>query len=103
MMADKYILVNGKPSLESDLIKWAKWFEKADQERIIEKTQIQDVEIPTVFLGLDHQFGSGSPLLYETLVFGGILDGEMDRYSTYEGAKMGHRSMVAKVIESRKN
>ena len=52
-----------------------------------------------LFTGLDHSFRSGNspPVLYETLVFGGSLDGEMDRYSTFEEAVSGHRRMVARV------
>ena len=53
-----------------------------------------------VFLGLDHSFGSGPPLLFETMVFGGPLDEEMDRYTTWDEAEAGHKAMVKRVQES---
>ena len=38
--------------------------------------------------------GEGPPILFETLVFGGPLDGEMDRYSSWDDAQVGHEMMV---------
>lgn len=59
-----------------------------------------DVEVSTVWLGLDHSFGlGGPPLIFETLVFGGPMDGEMDRYPTLDAAQAGHDQMVAAVRE----
>jgi hypothetical protein len=50
-------------------------------------------------LGLDHNFSeNGPPILYETMVFGGALDGEQDRYCTREEAVSGHALMVKRVI-----
>ena len=61
-------------------------------------TYVGDARISTVYLfGIDHQFGDGPPLLYETLVFDGLLDGEMKRYTTQKQAKAGHKAMVARV------
>jgi hypothetical protein len=56
------------------------------------------VEISTVFLGLDHNFGQGPPLLFESMVFGGEDDGEMVRYSTWEEAETGHKLLVEKYL-----
>ena len=56
----------------------------------------------TVFLGLDHNFGGGTPILWETLVFGGPLDGEMSRYETRLQAMQGHEAMVARVRDHNK-
>ncbi len=95
----KYILVNGKPKLEQDLIKWATWYETSDEERIVGKTVINDIEVSTVFLGLDHGFGVSRLILYESMVFGGRLDGEQNRYSTLVEAWKGHRVLVKKVRE----
>ena len=35
--------------------------------------------------------------MFETMVFGGKLDGTMDRYATYGQAKAGHAAMVLRV------
>jgi len=50
-----------------------------------------------VFLGLNHSFGEGPPLLFETMVFGGALDQEQARYTTWEQAEAGHKQMLARV------
>lgn len=55
------------------------------------------VRVSTVFMPLNHQFGDGPPLVFETMVFGGPLDGEMERYSTKQDAEVGHAAMVRRV------
>jgi hypothetical protein len=52
------------------------------------------VEVSTVFLSLNHSFANGPPLVFETMVFGGPLDGQQDRYSTRADALAGHARMV---------
>lgn len=54
-------------------------------------------EVSTVFLCLDHGFGDGPPVLFGSLVFGGPLDGEGGRYSTWEAAEAGHAALLARV------
>ena len=100
--SDKYILdSNQDPVAETDLFVWAEWFERAsrNRERTVQKTELGNSVVSTVFLGLDHSFGddSGIPILYETLVFGGALADEMQRYSTKEQALEGHRQMCNRV------
>jgi hypothetical protein len=54
--------------------------------------------VSTVYLGVDHSFGNGPPLLYETMVFGcGKHDKYQRRYSTQEEALAGHWETVAMV------
>jgi hypothetical protein len=68
---------------------WARRME--DQEyRIIGNTQIGDVEVSTIWLGLDHHWGGGPPILFETMIFGGEYDRWQIRYSTEEEARAGH-------------
>jgi hypothetical protein len=89
---DKYILVDDEP-VAVDLMTWARWYEKAD--RTIAKAYIGKVLVSTVFLGLDHSFGSdGPPILYETMIFRGRHDGYQERYSTLAEAKAGHAKAV---------
>lgn len=94
-MNDRYVLDGHNAVPEPDLIKWAMQFEKAD--RHVAKTETPKGNVSTVFLGLDHSFGSGPPLLFETMVFDGKLDGEQDRYSTWDEAIAGHKRMVERV------
>ena len=85
----KYILDKlGNPVLETDVLKWARWYEKAD--RLIVEDKIGEVLISTVFLGLDHSFGLGLPLLYETMIFGGKHNQFQERYSTRDKTIAGH-------------
>ena len=94
-MNGKYILVDGEPC-EADLMTWATWFESAD--RIIARTEQGGVMVSTVFLGVDHNFSpEGAPVLWETMVIGGPLDGEQDRYTSLAAAQEGHDKMVERV------
>ena len=91
-MSGHYIL-DGKRPVPVSMDVWAVWFGKADRK--VEITKIDDeVSVSTVFLGLDHSFGHGPPMVFETLVFGGEHDGEMSRYSTWEQAVNGHFETV---------
>ena len=72
--------------------------------RCIENTQLDGCSVSTVFLGLDHRFSdvdSNTPIIFETLVFNGEFNGEMERYTTVEAAKQGHAIMVAKVLQGK--
>ncbi len=90
-MTSLYIL-DGHTPVEAPLFTWAQWMETAD--RVVAQTTIGDVLVSTVFLGLDHSFGFGPPLFFETLVMGGEHDDEMRRYSTWDEAEVGHSEMV---------
>ena len=72
--------------------------EQDDSERILAHTTINDSLISTVFLGIDYNCNGNIPLLFETMVFGGLLDGEQQRYTTYEQAMLGHHEMMQKAL-----
>lgn len=61
----------------------------------------RDLEVSTVFLGLDHSWGGGEPILFETMVLreagGGLEDLYMERSSTWERAANTHERVVAGV------
>jgi hypothetical protein len=93
-----YILDDdGNPRPEPNLIKWAMWFEKTD--RSVAQTKIGEAVVSTVFLGVDHNFNpTGPPILWETMVFGGALDQEMNRCAgSKEQAEAMHTDMVDRV------
>ena len=98
-MGEHYIL-DGHTPVRADLLTWATWYEAAGEARRVAVTGDGDVRVSTVFLGLNHQWGAGPPLLFETMVFGGPLDQEMERYSTWDEAEAGHREMVRRVTEA---
>jgi hypothetical protein len=91
-----YVLRNREPVLV-DLMTWARELKLGDRK--VGATEVGEVRISTVFFGLDHQFGDGPPLLFETMVFGGPLDQETVHYSTWKQAEEGHSEMVRRVEE----
>lgn len=97
-MGEYYIMQDGKVFEVDDILTYGQYFENEDW--IIARTQIGDVLVSTVFLGLNHRFGPGAPLLFETLVFGGELEREMERYETIDEARIGHEQMVNRVRAS---
>ena len=93
---EHYILDGHKPVPVKNLMLWARWFEVGD--RRVAVTDTDNGQVSTVFLGIDHSFSEdGPPVLFETMVFGGTLDGEQERYTTWEEAEAGHRKMVERV------
>lgn len=76
-----------------DPIEWARWF-GAVGNRSVASTAVGVVRVSTVFLGLDHAFAGGPPALFETMVFGGPLDQDGERYSTWAEAEAGHERWV---------
>ena len=94
-MAEHYKLVGHDTVPVDGLIEWATWFETAD--RSVARDEIGESCVSTVFLGLAHSFGQGGPILFETMVFGGPLDQETERYRTWDEAETGHAAMLARV------
>jgi hypothetical protein len=93
---------------EGTVLDWARQFEIAN--RRVGLTVVTDSANPdrkyrvsTVFLGINHNYTGGMPLLFETMVFaeGGDvdsnLDGEQERYITEAEAAAGHEGWVATV------
>ena len=52
------------------------------------------IEVSTTFLGMDHSFGCGAPILFETLIRGGPIAGHVQRYRTWAAAVAGHEALV---------
>src|SRR5262245_48085717 len=94
-MSRKYILDGKNPVEVEDIFEWGRWMEIAD--RRVARQIINGGDISTVFLGLDHSFGQGPPMLFETMIFGGEYDQEIERYSTWKEAEAGHRRWVERL------
>lgn len=56
-----------QPKPVEDIKEWADWFETAD--RRVMSTRIGCLVLSTIFLGLDHSFGDGPPILFESMIF----------------------------------
>jgi hypothetical protein len=113
MRRDYYILdESGEPVEVDDVLVWAPWFETSHDTRVVLQTRVDrrgrveerpltrgrgGVQVSTIFLALDHAFDDGPPVLWETMVFGGPLHGEMMRYRSKLAALTGHERMIARV------
>lgn len=62
--------------------------------RRLARNEFGPISISTVWLGLDHAWGSELPLIFETMVFGGAHDQEQERYTWEWEALEGHRRWV---------
>lgn len=89
MALNKYMLVDKTPVPCLDLLEW---FENFDNS--VAKTQVGNILVSTVFLGIDHRFGEGRPLLFETMTFDGGDFEEADRCSTWDEAMAQHERIV---------
>lgn len=88
-MTGLYYILDGKDYKEADFLTWAKWTATAD--RHVADDIVNGARISTVFLGLNHNYVCDDyPILFETLIFGGTMDGEMFRYETWEQAERTH-------------
>lgn len=90
---------------------WCRLTENGDYRRVATTVLPNGYRVSTVWLGLNHRFGAlGPPLIFETMVFPPPYaaattkeerlksweDLDMDRYSTEQEAKEGHKRMVEK-------
>ncbi len=93
-MGNYYVLDGKTPRPVDSAVEWANAFER--DSRIVAKSKLPgDVRVSTVFLGLDHSWDGGPPLLFETMIFGGAHNDYQERYSTWEEAEKGHAEAVA--------
>lgn len=87
-----------------DVRAWERLFSDYEYRRV-QQSAITDAadptktfDVSTIWLGVDHAFGYGPPLIFETMVFGdGSEDRAMDRYGTEAQAREGHTAMVVSV------
>jgi hypothetical protein len=103
-----YYILNEDGSIRStaDAMEWGRWYGNHDARRV-DDTEVDELRVSTVFLGLDHNwFGSGPPILFETMVFGADANATPGadllfcrRYATKAAAEAGHSLIVTAVRE----
>ena len=89
-----YYGMNGEPITQTE---WIALLGDIEAKRIAWTDLPGGVEVSTVWLGLDHNFGfSGPPLIFETMIFGGgdDLDGRCWRWPNRHAALAGHDQAV---------
>lgn len=70
-------------------------------EKRVARTQVGEIAVSTVWLGLDHDYLTGVPVIFETMTFGEPWNNEMARYSTELDAMRGHLSTVQRLQDGR--
>lgn len=94
MSQSLFFLLDGKTPVRVHT--WDEWVEPFQrQNRVVAESVIGDARVSTVFLGINHSGNDNSPVLFETLVDGGVLDELMWRYHTWEDAEAGHQRVCA--------
>ena len=98
-MPNFYILdEDGETPIRATPEECAVWLATNHHKCIVESTIINEVQVSTVFLKLDHDMSMapGKPVLWETMIFGlGYMF--QDRYTSLKDAKLGHKKAVWKV------
>jgi hypothetical protein len=96
-----FILDENRQPKAVSLMEWAVWVASAD--RHVGQTTLADgTYVSTVFLGINSNFMTTTPKLFETMVFlsadpGTPEDGLTRRYATWVEAEEGHRATVEKL------
>jgi hypothetical protein len=95
-MGDNYILdSDGKTPIRA-----ARGETESAERRRVAKDSLGEATVSTVFLGIDHQWEDGPPVLWETMIFGGPLNDYQVRYTSYNDAVEGHQVAVRLATEA---
>lgn len=87
------------------LRQWVDLFDHTD--RTVAKDTVtvdgKDLLVSTVYLGNNHQFGDGPPLIFETMVFGDhpLAEDACWRYATEDEARAHHEKVVRALRSAR--
>ena len=99
-MSALYYVLDGHEPREATWEEAVPWFAR---DRAVANDVVGEARVSTVFLVIDHGFGDGeAPVLFESMVFGGPLDGEQVRYRTWDEAERGHADLLARVKERKR-
>lgn len=103
-----YYILDGHTPIKATYEQFCAWFAQrssqaeqqwGDVSWRVALTTVNGITVSTVFLGIDHAYSGGPPVLFETMVFGGPLAEQCERYSTWDEAAAGHEAMVQRVKE----
>lgn len=102
-----YCLNDDKTYSKCDTNEWSKNREelKKNDKKHVGLDFVDGKRISTTWLGIDHQFRDGPPLLFETMVFddGSWNDIYCKRYTTWKEAEEGHKATVQWVKDGYKD
>lgn len=102
MSGRHFVLTEDRSVIPVSADEWAEWFEVAGERRQVAKTMVPPgTSVSTVFLGLNHSWAEGPPLIFETMAFDehGDIAAELivdqRRCSTWDEALDQHERAVA--------
>lgn len=97
----EYYVLDGKTAKVATRDEWAQWLKDSrDKKRIASTEYGDDIRVSTVFLGLNHAWGDGPPMIFETMIFGGEHSDDQVRCSTYEEAEAQHAEACKLVLDT---
>jgi hypothetical protein len=91
----KAYILKDRRVVPASIEEWYRFLQSPD--RIVGVLTFNDVTVSTVFLGVNHGYGDGPPLVFETMVFDGPMDGYEERCSTWQEAEEIHERVCAEV------
>lgn len=93
--------------IKMDTMEWVTWKEQNPEQfnaaHVVGRDVVNGLTVSTVCLFLDHRFGPGEPLIYETMIFDHSDPGHewselyCDRYPTRAVAMLGHEAAIERV------
>jgi hypothetical protein len=91
-----YILDEQGDPVPCDFLTWAEWLEQ-HEDRHVRFDRLGRTVVSTAFIGLDLSSPPNRhyPVLWETMVFGGIFDGQQARFQSRVHALAAHELIVA--------
>ena len=85
--------------LEGAPIDFTRWAEihSDRKQKILKQETLNGRLVSTVYLGINHNYGEGEPLIFETMIFpeGEWQEDYCERYATKAQALEGHERAVA--------
>lgn len=99
-MSKWYILNKTNKPVAKPVLEAAKWLENNPSRKIVKRDEIGDILVSTVFLGLNHAWlDEQTPVLWETMIFGGEHDQYQERYTSHEDALEGHKKALTLITK----
>ena len=96
-----YKLEGQTPVPVESFMEWSLWIMSASTTVMI--NELKDSIISTRFVGIDLNPGScnslSQPMIFETLVVGGAMDGKRNFYPTWDEAIQGHLKICTQVFK----
>ncbi|MHC5768725.1 MAG: hypothetical protein ACYTXI_24500 [Nostoc sp.] len=100
-MPNHYYKLEGQtPVAVESFMEWSLWMMSGNTTVMV--NELNDCIISTRFVGIDLNPGNNSnsqPMIFETLVIGGSLDGKKNLYPTWDEAMQGHLKICTQVFK----